>query len=157
MDKITLYAMLWIPALAGAEMFDISGFKEPYLALNEFSRQSGLQLLFDYNFVKYLHVNDVSGEMDSTDALRAMLKGSGMELEFVNDRTVAVVRERTHLDEPIDSETFAHWMRAFDDGPAMSYPYDNAQPTRAITMVLPTGEEVRCGRAALHQHMVGSL
>jgi iron complex outermembrane receptor protein len=58
--------------------------------LNEFSRQSGLQLLFDYNIVRGRKTRAVSGEWAAPAALKQMLADTGLVFDFVNDRTLAV-------------------------------------------------------------------
>ena len=60
------------------------------LTLNEFSRQSSLQLLFDYNIVRGRKTHAVSGEYEASAALRQMLADTGLTFDFVNDRTLAV-------------------------------------------------------------------
>ncbi len=58
--------------------------------LNEFSRQSSLQLLFDYNVVRGRKTRAVSGEYEAPAALEQMLADTGLVFDFVNDRTLAV-------------------------------------------------------------------
>jgi iron complex outermembrane receptor protein len=60
------------------------------LMLNEFSRQSDLQVLFDFNILRGMKTSAVSGNMPAADALRAMLVGTILIYEFVNDHTLAV-------------------------------------------------------------------
>jgi iron complex outermembrane receptor protein len=63
---------------------------EATLTLNEFSRQSSLQLLFDYNIVRGRKTRAVSGEYAATAALEKMLADTGLVFDFVNERTLAV-------------------------------------------------------------------
>jgi iron complex outermembrane receptor protein len=58
--------------------------------LNEFSRQSSLQLLFDYNLVRGRKTRAVSGEYAPAAALRQMLEDTGLVFDYVNDRTLSV-------------------------------------------------------------------
>jgi len=58
--------------------------------LNEFSRQSSLQLLFDYNLVRGRRTRAVSGEYAAAAALRKMLEDTGLVFDYVNDRTLSV-------------------------------------------------------------------
>src|SRR5580765_5420033 len=46
--------------------------------LNEFSRQSSLQLLFDYNIVRGRKTHAVSGELEAQTALGQMLVDTGL-------------------------------------------------------------------------------
>ncbi len=63
--------------------------------LGEFIAQTGLQLLFDFEAVKGLTTRAVSGELEARDALAQMLQGTGFMFEFVNERTVAIVKPGT--------------------------------------------------------------
>ena len=58
--------------------------------LNEFSRQSSLQLLFDYNIVRGRKTQAVSGEYSATAALQKMLTGTDLVFDFVNEHTLAI-------------------------------------------------------------------
>jgi len=58
--------------------------------LNEFSRQSSLQLLFDYNLVRGRKTRAVSGEYAAPAALHRMLEDTGLVFDYVNDRTLSV-------------------------------------------------------------------
>ena len=62
-------------------------------ALAEFSAQSSLQLLFDYDAVQGLRTQAVSGRMRITDALGRLLTGTGLTYELVNDRTISILRD----------------------------------------------------------------
>src|ERR1700716_1721701 len=64
------------------------------LMLNEFSRQSDLQVLFDFNILRGMKTRAVSGDLDSSTALKAMLKGTNLVFDFVNDRTLAVTPKK---------------------------------------------------------------
>ena len=60
------------------------------VTLNEFSRQSTVQLLFDFNLVQGRQTNALDGEFEIAEALRQMLADTGLVFDFVNDRTLAV-------------------------------------------------------------------
>jgi hypothetical protein len=64
---------------------------EAQITLDEFSRQSGLQLLYDFNTVKGVMTREVSGEMEPAAALRSMIDGTPLGFEFVNGGTVAII------------------------------------------------------------------
>jgi iron complex outermembrane receptor protein len=64
------------------------------LMLNEFSRQSDLQVLFDFNILRGMKTRSVNGTMEPAAALRAMLQGTGLVFDFVNDRTLAVTPKK---------------------------------------------------------------
>ena len=68
------------------------------LTLTEFSRQARLQLLFDYNVVKGHLTPPLEGEFRPADALRYLLAGSDLEFDFVNERTLAVMRKKAGPD-----------------------------------------------------------
>lgn len=61
------------------------------VTLNEYSRQASLQVLFDFNVVRGRVTRAIAGELDPGRALTAMLAGSGLVFDLVNDRTLAVM------------------------------------------------------------------
>ena len=65
------------------------------LTLNEFSRQAGLQLLFDFNVVKGRVTQAIDGSYEPRDALRHMLEKTGLHFDVVNERTLAVTPIRS--------------------------------------------------------------
>jgi len=65
--------------------------------LNEFSRQSDLQVLFDFNILRGMKTHAVSGDVDPSTALKTMLKGTNLVFDFVNDRTLAVTPKKPSL------------------------------------------------------------
>jgi iron complex outermembrane receptor protein len=88
---IALAPLVSAPARAGPKLqtFHIEA-GDATRTLNEFSRQSSLQLLFDYNIVRGRKTHAVSGEYEASAALRQMLVDTGLVFDFVNDRTLAV-------------------------------------------------------------------
>jgi hypothetical protein len=88
---IALALLVSLPARAASKLqtFHIEA-GDATLTLNEFSRQSSLQLLFDYNIVRGRKTRAVSGEYEAAAALRQMLVGTGLVFDFVNERTLAV-------------------------------------------------------------------
>jgi iron complex outermembrane receptor protein len=66
-------------------------------ALNEFSRQAGIQVIFDAAAVRHLSTRAVSGEYEVRDALTRMLASTSLLFEFVNDRTIAVVLQGSQV------------------------------------------------------------
>jgi len=65
--------------------------------LNEFSRQSGLQLLFDFKVVKRYRTHAVDGVFYSCEALRAMLADTDLQFEYVNPKTLAITLKPVSL------------------------------------------------------------
>src|SRR5581483_7609815 len=65
------------------------------LMLNEFSRQSDMQVLFDFNILKGMRTRAVKGEFEVSDALTAMLVGTPLGFDFVNDHTLAVTPKKS--------------------------------------------------------------
>src|ERR1700738_2941359 len=88
---IALALLVSLPARAAPKLqtFHIEA-GDATLTLNEFSRQSSLQLLFDYNIVRGRKTRAVSREYEASAALRQMLIDTGLAFDFVNDRTLAV-------------------------------------------------------------------
>ncbi len=58
--------------------------------LNEFGRQAGLQLLYDFETVRGRLTQAVDGWFEPGEALRRMLGDTGLTFTLVNDRTLAV-------------------------------------------------------------------
>jgi len=59
-------------------------------ALQEFSRQSGLQVIYFSGLTEGLQSPGVSGRYTLAAALKALLAGSGLSFRLVNDRTVEI-------------------------------------------------------------------
>jgi iron complex outermembrane receptor protein len=62
-------------------------------ALNTFSAQSGLQLLFDYDAVQGIRTRAISGRLPVSSALARMLSGTGLTFAVVNERTITIMRD----------------------------------------------------------------
>jgi len=71
--------------------------------LAEFVRQTGLQVLFEFDAIRDHSTRAVNGRFDAAEALGLMLEGSGLIYEFVNERTVTV-RPRLGLSRPAGKE-----------------------------------------------------
>ncbi|HEY4212035.1 MAG TPA: TonB-dependent receptor [Steroidobacteraceae bacterium] len=84
-------AWLWSAAASASAptVFHIAA-GEATVTLNEFSRQSSLQLLFDFRQVRGKRTLPVEGSLDPGEALRQMLTNTGLVFDFVNERTLAV-------------------------------------------------------------------
>jgi hypothetical protein len=59
-------------------------------SLREFVRQTGLQVLFEFDAVRHHTTRAVSGRLDPSEAIAQMLAGTGLAFEFINDRTISV-------------------------------------------------------------------
>lgn len=59
--------------------------------VNEWSRQTGLQVLFEFKTLRHSSTHGVSGELDNLQALRAMLEGTGLVFDRINANTIAVI------------------------------------------------------------------
>lgn len=64
------------------------------LMLNEFSRESDLQVLFDFNVLHELKSCDVDGHFTAAEALFRLLYGTNLTYDFVNDHTLAVTPKK---------------------------------------------------------------
>jgi hypothetical protein len=71
------------------QAFKISAGTAPE-ALAEFVRQSGFQVLFDFDAIRDFSTHEVHGQLDPAEALSRMFEGSDLTFEFINDRTIAV-------------------------------------------------------------------
>src|SRR3954452_2592371 len=82
---------------AGSERhFELEAGDAPIM-LNEFSRQSDMQVLFDFNILKGMKTRAVTGDFETSDALTAMLKGTNLGFDFVNERTLAVTPKKPSM------------------------------------------------------------
>ena len=81
---------------AGSEesrKFDIPA-ADASTALLEFSQQADRQVLFDYAVLRNRRTRSVEGTLPPSEALRSMLKGTGLVADNVNEMTVAVTPRR---------------------------------------------------------------
>jgi hypothetical protein len=60
------------------------------VTLAEFVRQTGLQVLFDFDAIRNTTTREVDGNLDAREALALMFEGSELTFEFINARTIAV-------------------------------------------------------------------
>jgi hypothetical protein len=58
--------------------------------LNEFSEKSGIQVLFDFTALTGVKTKSVEGSFSPREALMRMLRGTRVQFDDVNDRTVAL-------------------------------------------------------------------
>ncbi len=59
-------------------------------SLREFVRQTGMQVLFEFDAVRHHTTRAVRGRLDPSKAIALMLAGTGLAFEFVNERTISV-------------------------------------------------------------------
>ena len=60
-------------------------------ALEIFSKQTGLQLVYDATLTRGINTEGASAGQPANLTLRELLRGTGLAFEFVNDRTVTIV------------------------------------------------------------------
>jgi len=93
LTRLAAALLLWacLPALGAPKLqtFHIEA-GDAARTLNEFSRQSSLQLLFDYSVVRGRTTRAVSGDYAPAAALQKMLEDTGLVFDFVNDRTLSI-------------------------------------------------------------------
>jgi iron complex outermembrane receptor protein len=61
-------------------------------ALHQFSEQSGIQVFFESELVNGKAAPGITGSLQAQDALNALLAGSGLVHQFVNDKTLILRR-----------------------------------------------------------------
>ena len=64
-------------------------------ALSEFSRQANKQVLFDYALLRDRQTRGVEGMLQPSEALRSMLKDTGLVADNVNEQTFAIMPGRS--------------------------------------------------------------
>lgn len=133
---MAILAMFKACTYVHAETFHIEPGELSY-TLNEYSRQSDLQLLFDFNVVRGRSSGLIDCDCDRTEALTKMLDGSGLIFDFINDRTLAVTPEEERqaaFDSLGLTRSLSHFTYV-----AQSYGYDlKVRPKLEITSELPT-------------------
>jgi hypothetical protein len=77
-----------------AREFHIAAADAP-TALNEFSRQSNKQVLFDLALLNERRTRGVEGLLQPSDALRSMLKDTGLVPRDIDERTVVISPARS--------------------------------------------------------------
>lgn len=59
-------------------------------ALRDFAHQAGLQFLYDYTAIKGIKTHAVFGRLEPETALTELLRGTGLQFEKVNGRTIVI-------------------------------------------------------------------
>ncbi len=90
-------------ATAQAADFNIPG-GDLESALNAYSKQAGIRLMYSDDAVKGIHTKGVSGAVSADDALTKLLSGTGFVMERRATGTVTIVRgERADADMPVEN------------------------------------------------------
>ncbi len=129
--------------------FHVSG-GDATSTLTEFSRQAHLQLLFDYNVVKGHTTRPLVGRFTPSAALRELLANTDLEFDFVNERTLAVMKK--HLAQG-DTKVTAIESKVVRPAPQPKLSALHSNQTNAVIDVIrvtgtylhdepPVGEEV---------------
>lgn len=111
--------------------------------LNEWSRQTNVQVLFDFKLMRGVYTNRTTCDCTATESLQQLIRHLGLQYEFVNPRTVAitwpfVVAPSMRYPSP---EEYQGWFdRAELEQPAKSYGYDQDIRAGQIRVVYP-GEQ----------------
>jgi iron complex outermembrane recepter protein len=109
---LALAGLLWTSvSLATPTHFNIDAGDAPQ-TLSEFSRQSNLQVLFDFRQLQNVHTQAVRGDLELEKALAALLTGTSLRFAFVNEKTIAFTRvqEQTKPAAAAQSSSPAtHW------------------------------------------------
>lgn len=105
------------------------------LTLNEWSRQSDQQILFDFNVIHGRTSLPVECECTNVEALTLLLMGTGCVFDPVNDRTMAVTLEKYRA-PPATPEEFARWLRGFEPV-AQTYAEGKGPKLLPLIKVLP--------------------
>jgi len=108
--------------------------------LNEFSRQSDLQVLFDFNILRGMKTRAVTGDLDASTALKDMLKGTNLVFDFVNDHTLAVTPKKPSVLSRLWHRLAAHPKHApgFDDAELEQVLISGAGPASGTMPLLGT-------------------
>ncbi len=99
LSALAIFAAPMSSAHAEKIQLDVAAGEAPD-ALKEFIRQTGLQLIFDFDSIAAFKTHAVSGQFDAAEALTRMLSNTGLAFEFVNERTVTVTRKEAITQRP---------------------------------------------------------
>jgi len=109
--------------------------------LNEWSRQTDLQVLFDFNRLRGIWTNKVVCDCTAAESLQQLIRHLGLTYDFVNPRTVAVTPSLVSIPAPLvypSPEQYQMWFdRADLFQPAKSYGYDQNVRAGAIEAEYP--------------------
>lgn len=112
------------------------------LTLNEWSRQSDVQILFDIHLVDGLQSRTVHCECTDKEALTMLLRGSGLVFDYVNERTVAVVGGEVAV--AADPDDLRRWLNGFEYV-AQTYAENAGPKLPPLTKILPA-QDLIAGR-----------
>ena len=76
-------------------------------ALQEFARQSGVQILFFSQLTSGLRASGLVGEYTLTSAMERLLEGSGLSFRVINSTTVEIRRAESAMPPPPSSSTLS--------------------------------------------------
>lgn len=79
--------------------------------VNEWSRQSAIQVMYDFDGVGSLHTRAVEGELESDQALEFLLDGTGLAFDRVNELTMAIFPKP---EDPPDPRMISKLLRQFE-------------------------------------------
>jgi iron complex outermembrane receptor protein len=159
-----LLLLFCLPALAAPKLqtFHIEA-GDAARTLNEFSRQSSLQLLFDYSVVRGRQTHAVSGDFSAPAALQKMLENTGLAFDYVNERTLSIAPANrdggagsaASASAPDNDRTRPGETQAVERNRSGSatVPYDfkSAQPQEVVV----TGTHVR-GEQPIGEHVISA-
>ncbi len=99
----TACAASLLTAAAAAADFNIPG-GDLEKALDTYSKQAGIRLMYSDDAVKGVRTRGVNGAVSSDDALARLLSGTGFVMQHRASGTVTIVRDaRAEADEPVES------------------------------------------------------
>jgi iron complex outermembrane recepter protein len=105
-----------VHAMASGVTFDIAAGSAP-TTLKEFAAQAHMQLLFDYRAVQALKTPAVKGQIEPSEALKALLRGSGLTFRQINDHTIAVMNAGATTSSTLSSQDRAQFSAESIKGP----------------------------------------
>ena len=97
-------------------------------ALDRFGEQSGLQVIYDQALTSAWRSPAVAGQLSPQEVIERLLRGSGLDWSFVNERTIAV---KAHV-RPADCAS-----------PATVRPTDGASPSITRLSLIQVNEDPR--------------
>ena len=71
-------------------------------ALNAYSEQSGIPLIFSGDAVRGAHSNPIKGDLPADDALEHLLKGTGFGMQHDPSGAIGIIRRSSEVAQPVE-------------------------------------------------------
>jgi len=133
-------------AESDVKKFDIAP-QEIRLALKEFSDITGMQFIYTESSIGEIPVSGLAEELNTTAALEKLLKGTGVQFEYVNDNTVRLFMPSERVEPKPAKKTVSSEnnlsTRTLEEIVVTSQKREESLQDVPITVSVVTGEAIR--------------